>query len=335
MSKVLRGAFVLSVCAAVVSCGLLKKKGADDAADAAPDVVAVTEVVDAEALPVQVPKAANEDDIARFPDEVPVEVPSVLQRPANAREAPPSGKVVLALPVRAAVTQVALRDKYILVVFDDPKTPGRKLMGWIVQEALMPPVPGEPVAKTITCPAGQTALLGDLPFCGKVCAKDADCTGGLACTGTAQKLVNGKAAGTVKVCTAVHIPDAGPPPQIVVVDAGARPPAVPDAGAINPMPGLLSLFDGGPRSFGRFFRDSGAAPAPTTPPVTPPVTPPAAPAGAQEVAPTAGACPAGFFLVAKDGKCHKVVTSCPGGCSSFCVECVGRKVCSSDRNLCR
>ena len=69
---------LLSVCAAVVSCGLLKKKGTGDAADAAPDVVAVTEVVDAEALPVQVPKAANEDDIARFPDEVPVEVPSVL-----------------------------------------------------------------------------------------------------------------------------------------------------------------------------------------------------------------------------------------------------------------
>lgn len=332
MSKVLRGGFVLSVCAALLSCGLLKKKAADgEPADAAPDV-AVAQVVDAEALPALAPQATNENDVARFPDEIPVEVPSVLQRPANAREAPPSGKVVAALPAKASVTQVALRDKYILVVFDDPKTPGQKLMGWIVQDALSAPVPGEVVPKTVTCAAGQTALVSDLAFCGVVCTKDADCKGGQACKGTAQKLLaGGKRGDTVRVCTAVHLPDAGPPPRLP--DASVAPPALPEGGPLV-LPGLLKFIDAGRSGLGLLLRDAGAAPAPTTPPA-PPVTPPVAPPGAQEVAPTGGSCPAGFFLVPKSGKCHKIVGSCPGGCAKFCVECVGQKVCSSDRNLCR
>lgn len=153
-----------------------------------------------------------------------------------------------------------------------------------------------------TCPKGDVLVMGDVPFCGHVCQDDSACPAGQACKGQANKLLpNGKTGDGLTVCTVFTRTDAGAPTP-------PTPPSAVDAGK-------PTTVDAGP-------------------------TPPA-PTGADEVAPTNGACPASFQLVTKTGKCHR---SCPGGvtahqcaASSFCIKCDkdNKKVCALDRNECK
>ena len=79
--------------------------------------------------------AANENDISRFPDEKKLDnVAGTIQRPTNVREIPGIGKVVATLAKGGTVTEIAQRDTFFLVVFENPKDQ-KKLMGWIGQES--------------------------------------------------------------------------------------------------------------------------------------------------------------------------------------------------------
>jgi hypothetical protein len=311
MRDLFRGACVLAMLAAVASCGLLKKKGdADAASDAAAEAAATdtppadtAAAADGGAAPaIAAPTAANVDDIARFPDETKLEnVSATTKRWATVREAPQTGKPVASLNANTTVTQISQRQSYFVVVFDSPKEPGKKLMGWIHQDAFSPVA--DAGIKMLTCGKGETPLFSDGVFCGRVCQTDGECPPGQACKGSAQKLTKDMKPGdSVTVCTVFAVPDAGggggglPKPKFLTVDAG-----------------------GGP-----------TPPQPTTPPSTPPT-----PAG-DVVDPTGGACPANFLLVPKDGKCHKL---CPKfdcqKATQFCINCSGQKVCSANRDLCK
>jgi hypothetical protein len=210
----------------VVSCsGLLKKKGGEDAGPDAAAVVADTPAEASAPVPGPTALATNEGDVARFPDETKLaNVAATLQRPYNAREAPPAGTVVVGLPKGASVVEIAQRQQYFLVTFDHPTTKART-MGWLHKDAFSAVIQD---AGPLVCPTGEIALFGDVPFCGKLCKTDPDCPGGQACKGQANKLANGKAGDVVTVCTVFHAPatvDAGPP---TVIDAG---PAKVDAAA--------------------------------------------------------------------------------------------------------
>jgi hypothetical protein len=319
MTRVSRGLAVLLSLSALASCDELKKKlGKGGDADASADASSASaEVPDSAPPPAAGPTAANVDDIARFTDEKKLDAPGVaaiVQRPSNVREVPAVGKVVAALPKGTSVTQWSLRDKYIVVTFDDPKTPGRKLMGWVTQDAFSAALVADAGVKPLTCTAPELALISDAPFCGRICSKDGECPAGQACSGSAAKLKNGKAGDSVTVCA-----------QIVVHDAGAPvtpPAAAPDAGAsVGPGPNVVVLLDAG-----------AAKPADAGAPATPASTDP------DLADPVAGKCAADFFLVPKDKKCHRL---CPTfkECkvqSHSCVGCgTGVKVCSAVRGLCQ
>lgn len=214
------------------------------------------------------PQAANENDIARFPDETKVDntQATILAPTANARTAPLSGAIVTQLKKGTAVTQIAQRDKSFLVVFADPKDSSKKLEGWVVQDSFKEQVNPDAGAAivTLTCPPGQQLLLSDVAFCGIVCKTQKECPANQDCKGSAQLIAKGKPSQTVSTCVAVHVPK--------VVDAGAPPPAVVDAGAPK-------VVDAG-----------GPAPA----------------AGGVEVPAGPGnACPAGYIFAPKTSKCHK------------------------------
>lgn len=287
---------------------MLKKSGADAGADAEADATAAVDAAPASeavagaanaAPTVEAPKGANENDVARFPDETRLEnVAASVLSSGTVREAPVTGNVVTTLAKGAAVTKISQRGQYFLVVFQDPKDASRQLMGWIHQNAFSAVAVADAGVKTITCAAGETALYSDGPFCGKLCANDAECGSGQACKGSANKLVNGKAGDAVTVCTVQVVHDAGAPS--VARDAG--------------LGGLGRLI---------VNRDAGAAPAPATP-------------TGDVVDPTGGKCPANYLLLTKDNKCHKL---CPSfDCkkeTQFCIACQGQKVCSANRDLCK
>jgi len=292
------------------ACDMLKKmKGGADADAEADAATAVADPVDAApAAPAPVatgPVASNEDDVARFPDETKLEsVAATVQRYVDVREVPQNGKVVSSLNKGAAVAQVAQRKEYFLVVFDNPKDTSKKMMGW-VHSSVFSAVVADAGVKVLTCAAGETPLVSDGSFCGKVCEKDADCAAGQACKGSANKLLaGGKAGDAVTVCT-VFVPH----------DAGAPNPNV------TPPP--------------KFTTDAGTAP------VTPPVTPPPTPAGNYFPAPATG-CPAEFIKVNQDGQCHRKCKSGVAGVkicgNDACVgPCGGFFVCTSQatRSLCK
>jgi hypothetical protein len=300
MRILVRGAGALTFVMLVASCsGLLKKKDEDAGADAA----VVTEVAPEAAAPVPAPAAlaTNEDDIARFPDETKIEKTDTLKRSYNVREAPPAGAIVAALTKGTSVTQIATRPPHFLVVFDNPKAPGTKLMGWVHKDAFSAVVQD---AGPLVCPTGEIALFGDTPFCGKLCSADKDCPTTQACKGQANKLLpTGKAGDGVTVCTAFHPHDGGAPAPAPKVDAGAAPDAgkaaAPDAGKTEPSP------------------------------------------AADVVAATNGTCPGNFVLVKKTGKCHRPCTTAAAGteCKNsphFCIRCDGdKKVCATDKDQCK
>lgn len=197
-------------------CGLFKKKGADEA-DAGDDA-AVAEVVDAAPPPAAAPVAANVDDVARFPDEKPVDnTAAVVQRNGtNVREIPAVGKVVATLAKGGTVTQVATRGTAVLVVFENPKDQ-KKLMGWVGSESFTAAPVVDAGVKVLICAAPEVPLLSDGPFCGRTCAADTDCPAGQACKGAANKFTNAKLGDAVTVCTVFNRP---PPAVVIVVDAG-------------------------------------------------------------------------------------------------------------------
>ncbi len=203
-----RNIFVLSILslAGMSACGLLKKKGADEA-DAGEDA-AVAEVVDAAPPPAAAPVASNVDDVARFPDEKAIDnVAATIQRITNVREIPAVGKVVATLAKGGTVTQVASRGTAFLVVFDNPKD-SKRVMGWVGQEAFTALPAVDAGVKVLTCTAPEIALISDLPFCGRTCVNDPDCPAGQACKGHANKFVNAKFGDAVGVCTVFNAPTA-------------------------------------------------------------------------------------------------------------------------------
>lgn len=289
-----------SVMFVVTSCGLLKKKGEEDAGVEA----SVAEpVVDAAPEPAPPALATNEGDIARLPDETPLDnVVATTQSTFNVREAPPAGAVIGQLPKGTAVTQIAKREQFFLILWDDANAPGTKLMGWIHQGAFTVAPPQD--AGPLTCKAGEIALFGDTPICGKVCSKDGDCPSGQACKGQANKLLaNGKAGDGVTVCTVFHPHDAGAPTS--------------DAGKLVP----IFRLDAG--KLGTLV-DAGTPPAPAK----------------DVVAATGGQCPSGFLLVTKTGKCHRQCTTSTDKteCKNrpyFCVKCdKTKKVCADSKDQC-
>jgi hypothetical protein len=229
MKALFRNLFVLSSIIALASCGLLGKKAdADAGAEAA---VAETPADAAPAAPVATAAAAvNENDIARFPDETKLaDVAATTKRFAFLRESPGNGKVVTSLNANVNVTEIAQRQTFFLVKTD---VAGQTKMGWLSGDAFQPPPPDAGL-KAPTCAAPEVPLMGDTPFCGKVCGGDVDCPAGQACKGTAQRFsANSLLPGTVAVCTVVNRPLGQ---SSFTIDAGAPTPpvaAVPDI--VNP-----------------------------------------------------------------------------------------------------
>ncbi len=302
--KIFRGVTVLSLILSVSACDFIKQKlGKGEAEEAGADAATAT-AEDAGAAPAPTPAAglaANEDDIARFPDETKLEnVAATAKRQYNVRDAPPAGALVAGLAPGQAVTQIASRQKYFLITFDDAKQ-GKKLMGWVHGDAFLA-APAENTAIEPKCAAGETALMGDSAFCGKVCAKDADCPSGQACKGSAAKWNKGKAGDSVTVCTVFAVHDAGAP---AAADAGG--------GGLK----LVTTLDAGqPAAI-----DAGAKPIPTpTTDIVPAVD---------------GKCAPGFVVVKKDGKCHKLCPK-PADCRAafYCGKCDGQNTCNDVRNFC-
>jgi hypothetical protein len=239
MRTLFRNLFVLSTITALASCGLLGKKGdADAGAEAA---VADTTTDAAGTAPVATgPVAVNENDIARFPDETKLaDVAATVRRFAFLRESPQNGKVITSLNNGQAVTEIAQRQTFFLVTVD---VAGQKKMGWLTADAFQPVV--DAGLKAPVCNAPLVPLMGDQPFCGKVCGGDVDCPSGEACKGTAQRFsANTLLPGTVAVCTVVNRPQGT---SSFTIDSGApaQPAAVGDIVAPPCPAGFTTLKDG-------------------------------------------------------------------------------------------
>lgn len=307
--KLFRGISVLSLIVVTVSaCDFIKSlKGGGDDGGAEGGMAAVADEAGAATTPPpSAGAAANEQDIARFPDEAKLpDVPATVRRPYNVRDAPPAGGVVGGVTPGQAVTTIATRGNYTLIMFDDAKS-SKKLMGWVHKDAFVGQAPDAGIVEP-KCGTGEIALIADNQgFCGKACAKDGDCTpdkGGQpqACQGSAAKFNKGKAGDSVTVCTVFH-------PH----DAGAATPK-PDAGS------AVTTVDAGTGAV-----DAGGSKL-----------------AAQTVmiAPSQlGACADNAALVKKDNKCH---IKCPkaADCDKFpaprfCGKCDGVAVCNVDRNFC-
>lgn len=213
MTTLFRGICVATVLvAALTSCDKFKKKEDADAAPPADTDAAPAADADAGATPAPTaaPAAANEPDVARFPDETKLDnVAATTARIANARDVPQSGKLVAQLAKGTAVTEIASRKDAFLVTFADPKDATKRLMGWIPSDSFTaaPAVDAGVVTKIPSCVAGDTVLISDSVFCGRVCNTDADCpTPGQSCKGASNKFVNGKAGDAVKVCVVFNAP---------------------------------------------------------------------------------------------------------------------------------
>lgn len=211
---------ILALSFVVAGCNPLAKKADVDAGvDAA---VTAADAVDAAPVPQPAVLATNQGDIARFPDESPIaNVRATFMRAYNIRESPLAGAIILGLPKGAVVTQIAQRTTYVLIVFDNPKQAGSQLMGWVGKDAFSAVVAdaGAPP----TCPSGETALMSDSAFCGRICMAEADCAPGTSCRGSATRLGKTEA---VKVCVALGpaslttaTPDGG---AAVVADGGLQ-----------------------------------------------------------------------------------------------------------------
>lgn len=195
---------------AVMACSLLKKPGAGDAGEDAAGSAAVTP----EAAPPG--EAVNASEMTRYPDEKPVDhAPlTVAEQSANLRtQVGTSGDLVVVLKKGTEVQKLAEHEGFYLVLADDPKDSGRKLMGWVSESAFEagpsrraepeprgdggaphvaadagtkpPPGPAKPLdvhkAANGGCPPGYAACAA---VCRLTCKSDAECGVATAhCTG--------------------------------------------------------------------------------------------------------------------------------------------------------
>lgn len=274
-SRLLLGTVAVLVLSAT---GCPKKTGdqADGSADAAPAVA-----TSAPPTPAPPPIGVNAASIARFPNETPMNVDEDVDRPTNVRDAPPNGTILATLAKGTKCVQIAQRDRYFLIVFDDPKNPSQKLMGWVIDDSFKnAPPPVKP-----KCTAPDVLLMADSFFCGRVCKADAECKAGETCTGKAKLVTATGAIGAeTQSCVIPKIADAGAPPT-PVADAAAPAP-VQDAGTTPPPAPVV---------------DAGTAPAQTGP----------------IIAPTGGKCPDKYRLVSQTGQCHMLCAGTPAVCGNL------------------
>lgn len=295
-----RGATLVVVMMAVVSCGDLLKKKDQDAGDTANP----TAPVNGTPVPAQPVLAVNQGDIARYPDESPLPTPTKLafQRGFNIRESIPNGKVITGLSKGVIATQIAKRHPYILITFDSPTTPGTPMMGWVHQDAFALVVAD---AGVLTCAAGETPLFSDVPTCGKVCTANTDCAANFQCTGQSNKLAAGNKPGDpVKVCVAA------PPAPVADAGGNAPPPPPVDAGKPAPVADAGKPNSGEP---GNGIDEVNALPGKT--------------------------CPGSFVYLAKTGHCHRPCKDANGAnlCAAvhFCSTCEGKALCTNQRGICK
>jgi hypothetical protein len=319
-----RGTVGLVALTFVVSCNaLLKKiKKGEEEAGVPEASVALDDAGEPTPEPAPPALASNEGDVARFPDETKLpDVHARTQRPYNVREAPPNGELIVNIPKGTEVTQIAQRDRFFLITFDDPRASGTKLMGWIHADAFSPNAPN---IEAVKCSVkGEVPLMGDAPFCGVICKTDADCPKDQVCKGSANKYVNGKPGEKVNICILFHPHDAGAPPQPPQTDAGG----------------------GGGRGLVRVPKDAGAPPVVDAGPAPNPAPNPPAPSGpAQDVVAANGtSCPANFVFVKKTGKCHRPCTNAVNAereCKNrpfFCIKCDNdtKVVCAESKTQCK
>lgn len=229
-----RRTVTLLIVAGVVACSSHKKGEDKDDASVVGSLSGPDAASTASADPAPAPIAANEESVTRFPDEQALaNAAATVQRPTNLREIPRIGKVVASLSRGTSVTKIAQHDSSALVIYEDAQA--RKLLGWIGQDAFSPV--GNAVAqspKAPTCKAPEIPLMGDAPFCGRVCTADAGCRTGEACKGVATKLVNGKAGDAVTVCAVFNPP--APRPTASSRIAVAPVPSVPLAATASSSP---------------------------------------------------------------------------------------------------
>lgn len=167
MKSAVCGSSALFLALLLVRCAKTSEQAEKDAGRVA---TLVSEVADAAPVPAPVALATNEGDIARFPDETSIadEEESFL-RAYNVREAPPAGAVITGLNKGTMVTKIASRDRFFLILFDDPKAFGSKQMGWVHRDAFSAVSPdagslaGEPVDAGAPLDAGTSAVDASAP----------------------------------------------------------------------------------------------------------------------------------------------------------------------------
>ena len=239
-----RGLALVGVTVGLLGCPEKKAAPADAEAEAAPTASATV------AAPA--PEAANEGDIKRYPgvetklDHLSATIAAYV---ATVRSDASSGASLVAVLKKGTDTQkLAQKDTFYLVTFNDPGTPGRKVMGWVDQKAFIAVI-WDASKHFITCPAGQAAIVLDI---GEQCITPCDpandkCPGGQACNGDAPKSIQGSAGDNIEFCVVGVKKGGTTPPLPTVVDSGTTPPAVADAGAVvkSSRPPMLAKPDGG------------------------------------------------------------------------------------------
>jgi len=123
-------------------------------------------------------RAENVGSIKRMPDEAKL-TPSTVQiliPTAAVRTQPFGDKRVIDLPFGASATKVARVREYYLVTFDDPNVRGRRLAGWLHQDAIDSRAVHSPeqMAK-LGCRQGEVQLETFGELCATPCNNDADC----------------------------------------------------------------------------------------------------------------------------------------------------------------
>lgn len=123
---------------------------------------------------------ANAADVTRYPDEAAVDNASftLTTGGVNARASLPLGEGVAVLPKGTAVTEIASRGRFALVVFSDPQDATRQLMAWVPRSAMGgAPVPA-PTSTTHTptkkCAPGEDDFAGQ--GCKRACTDDEGCS---------------------------------------------------------------------------------------------------------------------------------------------------------------
>ncbi len=126
-----RWAAVAVAVSSLPACSMLKKGEAGDAGEGGASEASVAVV---EAAP---PLASNEADVTRYPDEK-LTTGSTLTTEGTAElrtEVGTGGKLVVVLKKGTEVDKIAEHASHYLVVAEDPKDAGRKLLGWAADSA--------------------------------------------------------------------------------------------------------------------------------------------------------------------------------------------------------